>query len=263
MDRWLSRLERRYGRYAPGNLTWYLVGLQGLTFLLNMVRPGIVDLLTLDPARVAQGQVWRLFTYVILPPSDSPIWVLFALWWLHTMGTALEAEWGAFKYALYWFVGMICTSVCAFVFKVPATNAFLLQSLFLGFATIFPDYRIMLFFVLPVAVKWLALLDAVFMLVQVGSLDGYRKLLPLVAVGNYFLFFGSTLRELAMGYFRTGGRARARQKFRDAEPDLRERERRCAKCGVTDADRSVEFRICTCEKCGRPTEFCLTHARDH
>lgn len=264
MERFLSSLERRYGRYAPGNLTYILVAIQAFVFVLNLVRPGFTDILALDADKVMHGQVWRLVTYLAIPPSDSPVWVIFALYWLYTMGTALEAEWGAFRYAFYWLVGMVGTTVFAFGLHIPATNAYLLMSLFLAFATLWPEYRLMVLFIIPVPVKWLALLDGAALLFMVGTLDGFTRVLPLIAVANYLLFFLPTLVAVLRSGALQASRARALRRFKPEEEDLRVPARRCASCGVTNADPKIEFRVCSCEKCGgRPTEFCLDHARNH
>jgi membrane associated rhomboid family serine protease len=161
MERWLAALERRYGRHLPGNLTYWLVGLMGAMFVMDLFAPGFSEVLRLDADKVMQGQVWRLFTYLILPPSSSPIWVVFALFWLYRMGTTLESDWGAAKYVVWWVVGMICTTIAAFAFHLPGTNGYLLMALFLAYATLYPEERILVFFIIPVPIKWLALLDGI------------------------------------------------------------------------------------------------------
>jgi membrane associated rhomboid family serine protease len=265
MDRLLARLERKLGRYAIPGFTWYLVGLQSFVFVMELTNPGFSQYLALDRELVLQGQVWRLLTYLFIPPTTSPIWVLFELYWLYTMGTALEAEWGTFKYQVYWLSGMLFTTVGAFALGVPATNVYLLMSLFLAFATHWPDFEIRVFFLVPVAVKWLALLDGLMLLGMIGMAQGPARLIPVLAVGNYLLFFHRALiDQVRRGAFRAR-RARAFDSFRRAvrEPGDRPRARRCALCGVTDADPNVEFRVCSCAKCGQATEYCLAHARNH
>ncbi len=253
-----DRLERRFGRYAPEHLATYHVALMALTWVLDRVRPGFVSVMVLDPARVRAGEVWRLVTWVLLPAAESPVWVFFSLWWLYTIGTAVSESLGAFRYAVYWSLGVLATATAAFAFGYAATNTFLLASLLLAFATLLPDQQMMLFFVVPVKVKWLAYLDVALMLWQAASLPGWQKALPLVALANYLIFFGPTLSSRLSA--RLGGAVKAASRVRDEAP--RER-RRCSLCGVTDDDRSVEFRVCSCSKCGAPTEFCLVHARDH
>jgi membrane associated rhomboid family serine protease len=263
MERLLNRLERRFGRYAFDNLTLVLVGAQVATLVLSLARPGFAGMLMLEPSLVRQGQLWRLFSYLFLPASFDPLWAVFSLYWLYVMGNALESQWGAFKYQAYWLVGGLLTAVGAFAFEVPAGNSYLLMSLFLAFATLWPRYQIRVFFVLPVEVRWLALLDALLLCAAIGMAEGWATLLPVIAVGNYLLFFGGQLVGLLRGTVREAGRRRARGAFA-AGPNLTERLRRCAVCGITsESDPDADFRICRCAKCSGPTEMCLAHARNH
>src|SRR5689334_5158773 len=114
MERLLARLERRFGRFAFHGLTYALVVAQAVVFVLELTNPGFAQLLALDRDKVMAGQVWRLVTYLFIPPSQSPIWVLFALYWLYLMGTNLESHWGAFKYQFFWLIGMALTTATAF-----------------------------------------------------------------------------------------------------------------------------------------------------
>jgi len=264
MERLLDRLERRLGRYTFDNLTLILVGAQAAALVLNLARPGFAQLLVLDPVYVRQGQYWRLFSYLFLPASFEPMWALFSLYWLHWMGTTLENHWGAFKYQAYWLIGALSTALGAFLFGEPANNSYLLMALFLAFATLFPRYEIRLFFIIPVEVRWLALLDALMLCAAVGTADGWAKLLPALAVGNYLLFFTGPLLALLRGQAVQASRRRERKKFTPPE-SLAERIRRCATCGITsDSDPDIDFRVCSCAKHGgQSVEFCLAHARDH
>jgi membrane associated rhomboid family serine protease len=263
MDRLLNRIERRFGRYALDNLTLVLVGTQIATLVLSTARPAFAGMLTLEPNLVRQGEIWRLFSYLFLPASFDPLWAIFSLYWLHMMGTALETRWGAFKYQAYWIVGGLLTALGAFSFDVSADNTYLLMSLFLAFATLWPRYEIRIFFILPVEVRWLALLDVLGLCAAIGMSDGWAMVLPVIAIGNYLLFFGSDLVALVRNTIRQGSRRRERRAFA-AGPSLADRERCCAICGITsETDPDMGFRICRCAKHSGPTELCVTHARDH
>jgi membrane associated rhomboid family serine protease len=266
MERFLNQLERRFGRYAFDNLTLVLVGAQAAALVLSMARPGFAQLLVLDPAYVRAGQYWRLLTYLFLPPSFEPLWALFGLYWLYTIGTALEGQWGAFKYQFYWVLGTALTAVGAFVFDVPATNTYLLMSLFLAFATLWPTYEIRLFFVIALQVKWLALFDALLLCLAIGGAEGWAKLVPVLAVSNYLLFFGSHLVALLRGRsFQPARREERRGSAFSRAASEPTQARVCAVCGVTsDTDPDMDFRVCSCAKHdGRPTQFCIEHARNH
>jgi hypothetical protein len=181
------------------------------------------------------------------------------------MGTSLEAEWGAFKFLVYWLVGLLATVGAAWAVHRPATNGPFLMTLFLAFATLWPDYEIRVFFVLPVKVKWLAYLDGIYLVYHTATLDGFEMLLPAVSVANYVLFFGATLWDRVRGYGRQAARAGARSRMRAsvAEAALPS-VRRCAICGASNDDPEVEIRVCDCEKCGGVMrDLCLPHARNH
>ena len=262
--RLLTRLERRFGRYALPGFTYYLVGLMAFTFVMELVSPGFHQFLMLDPHLVRQGEAWRLVTWLFISPSFSPIFALFALYWQYQFGLAFEAQWGPFKYQFFWLLGAVFNTAAAFAFDVPITNVYLLMSLFLGFATLFPDYE-MVIIVFPVKIKWLALLDAAGLLAMVGMQSGWARLAPLLGIANYLLFFTPALLALVQaGRFRASRVTSAwtfQQSVRDSAPG--KALRHCKTCEVTSEDPSVEFRVCTCSKCGGPTDFCLKHAREH
>src|ERR1700754_987389 len=147
MERLLARLERRYGRYAPENLIFWVVGLAGAINLLVFVAPDVLPLLWLDPNAVLRGEVWRALTFLFAPVQRVDLWGLiwtgFGLWLLHTMGTALEHQWGALRFDLFLFAGALATLGIAFGVG-PVTGTWLAAALFLAFAAEFPDYEILL-----------------------------------------------------------------------------------------------------------------------
>ena len=259
MERLLARLERRFGRWAIHNLTWYIVGLGAVVFVLEFAKPGFTSMLMLDPALVMRGEVWRLITFLFIPPASGPIWILFALYLTWIFGTSLEAEWGAFRYNLFYLVGMLGTAGAAFLTKEPVSNVYLNTTIFLAFATLFPDYTILLFFILPVKVKWLGWLAVAGLVLTIVTAPLGHKIAVVVAAANYLLFFQGTIRQT----FRRGAtRARSAAKRTKFQPDP-PRVRRCAICGKGDDQPDVDIRVCSCERCGKPTEYCLEHARNH
>lgn len=264
LNRWLATLERRYGRYTIPNITYPLVFAMAVVYLLLVTNPALMQWLVLDRAALMRGQVWRLFTFVLIPPSLHPVFIVFELLFLHTMGVALESSWGTFRYQFYLGVGWLGALAVAMFSGVPTTNAMLLVSVMLAFATLFPDYIIRVFFVLPVPIKYIAIVTGLGVLAMIGTSQGAERLYPLVALGNYLLFFWVELVDLVRGYTRQAGRAQQFGKFRsDVRAGAVRAKRVCATCGVTDADPSVDFRVCSCEKCKTPKDFCLEHARNH
>ena len=113
MDRLLARLERRFGKYAIGNLTAIVVAGMAAVFLLSMIRPDLLGMLTLDIRGVEEGQVWRLFTYLFLPRTLSLWWIIFSLGFVFYIGTNLESHWGSFQFNVYYAAGMVGTTAAA------------------------------------------------------------------------------------------------------------------------------------------------------
>ncbi len=268
MERLLARLERRLGRFAVPNLTWVIVSGMAVVFVLSMLKSGFERSLVLDLDLIKQGQVWRLFTYLFLPPSADmcglprPIVMLFALYFIWLMGTNLESEWGAFKYNVFWLVGMIGTTVAAVIAGGGATNEYLGATLFLAFATLFPDYQVLFMFIIPVKVKWLGLLSAVGLVVSFLMGTWMTRAAILAATANYVLFFAGH-----WGNFFKNRRVVVRQRARRASMAEPERVatggRVCAICGASEDD-GADIRVCSCEKCGGvPRNLCLPHARNH
>ncbi|MGI6122953.1 MAG: hypothetical protein ACOYIG_02040 [Acetivibrionales bacterium] len=198
----LSRLELRYGRYAISNLTLYIAALNLAVFLLSVFSRGygIVGLLTLNPNRIIKNlEIWRLITFVFIPETFSIFWILFSVYLIYMLGESLERYWGTFKLNVYYFVGMLGSIIAAFITYIFAktgamTGYYLNMSLFLAYATLFPEQEFMIFFILPVKVKYLGMLDAAFLLysiyfsISIGA--WYQAVAILVAIINYLLFFG-------------------------------------------------------------------------
>src|ERR687892_1315501 len=152
---WLDKLERRFGFLGIPGLTRIVVGLTALVWGLVFLNPDFRFALDLNPARILHGEVWRLITYIFLPQTFS-LWVLLALWFLWFIGEGLERAWGAFRLTLYFVVGMIGTTIAAFLFGSQFSNGMLITSLFFAFARFYPDEVIYILFILPVKIKWLA-----------------------------------------------------------------------------------------------------------
>jgi membrane associated rhomboid family serine protease len=268
MDRILTRLERTLGRFAIERLTTFIVAGMGIVFVLAYAKPEILDYLILDPSR-ALREPWRFVTYLFIPTTFSLIWVLFSLYWTWLIGNNLEQEWGAFKLNVYYLLGVLATTAVAWTTKQPVGNFWLNTSLFFAFATIFPNYEITLFFIVPIRVKWLALLTLGLLGYSFISQPLGVKAAIAVALGNYLLFFTGHLVRLARGKQLELRQASRRASFRPQPLDRDEAQgtsassaKVCAICGARQ-DEDADIRVCTCEKCGGRRELCLEHARNH
>jgi len=253
----LKKIERKLGRFAIHNLTLYLVGGQGVALLLALTAPGFLGSIVLIPAAVLAGEWWRLLSFVFTPPSGNPIFAIFTLYLLYFMGGSLEAHWGTFRYNLYVLIGFLLTIAAAFLFPfAAASNVYVTGSIFLAFAFLFPDYQIYLFFVLPVRIKWLALLTWLYYGYVFLIGDGSARLLIVAAIANFLLFFGKDIfYKVRYGHRRIKSQASVIAN-RDKPIHV------CAVCGITDkTHRTMDFRYCT--KCEPPLAYCTDHLRNH
>ena len=262
MQKLLARLERRFGRYAPEGIILWLVAFSGVLHLIVFAKPEAVSFLWLDPDAVLRGEIWRAFTFLFAPAgpitTTGLFWTALGLWFLHTMGSALEAQWGSFRFDLYFFLGALATLAVAFVVG-PVTGRWVATSLLLAFAVEFPEYEVLLL-ILPVKVKWLGLLSGAYMVWQLIAGGLQTRAAIAVSLAVFLLFCGSDLLSRMRGA--AGIRRRALSGFGPSE----RRTRVCARCGRSDKDDpSLEFRVCDCqEKChGKLTEYCLEHAKAH
>mgnify|MGYP000378728721 CR=1 FL=1 len=257
---WLDQLERRFGRFAVPNITLGLVFGQSLFYVLYQARSDFQERVQLVPARVLEGELWRLATFILDPPLTNALFLFFALYLFYIMGRALENHWGAFRYNVFLLVGYLATVGAAFavpaLHEVPATNAFLAGSVFLAFAWLYPEFPLLLFFILPVKIKWLALLTCLGYLVAV-FLGTWMTLLMIVAsLLNFLLFFGGELvRRMRSGHRRMLAQAEAAAA--QARPF-----HVCTRCGITDRTHpTMEFRYCP--DCDGAPCYCIDHIFDH
>jgi hypothetical protein len=268
MDRLLARLERRYGRFAIHNLAYWLVGLTGLVFLLALAKPEFIRALLFDPVLVFRGhQYWRIFTFLFIPDSTSVIWIIFELWMSWLVISSLEGAWGPLKLNLYYVIGAVGTIIVAFIQSRGVSNWYLNTSLFLAFATLFPDYQLLLFF-FPVRVKWLGLLSGGMLAYAAFKGTNTERLAIAVAMANYLIFFGGHLYRHAREMGSVAGRAKKRAEFQPdpaVRPTSSRPARKCALCDRTDDEEGADLRVCTCQEVcgGKPTVYCLEHARSH
>lgn len=251
----LNSLERRFGKYAIPNLAYYLLGGQVFTFVLSYLQPSYPDRLTLQGNLVLQGQWWRVFSFMIIPFSSSPLWVVF-LWYLYYLyGTALEKELGSFRYLVYLLVAYVATVTTAFLFpNTVLGNTPIFTSLFLAFAYLFPNFQLLLFFILPVKVKWLAWLAWIGLVIGFifGTLSS--KVICVISVANFILFFGY---EIGTNFlFHTKQTSRSAGKFLEEKKTYLS----CAVCHKTEKDRKIFYH---CSDCVPETCYCEDHINNH
>jgi membrane associated rhomboid family serine protease len=248
---WLDKLERRFGFLAIPGLIRIVIAFTALVWALMWLNPNFRFALDLDPARIRHGEVWRLVTYIFVPQTLS-FWIVLALWFLWFIGEGLERAWGPFRLTLYFFVGMIGTTVAAFFFGSNFSNGMLIASLFFAFARFYPDEIIYILFILPVKIKWLAWVFAAFLLLGfVLNSNSYRAAL-IAAFANYFIFFGPEIVRQATHRQEVSTR---RRRFEAHSRNADEALHRCAVCGATElTDPNLDFRVARDGE-----EYCMAH----
>ena len=111
--KWLDRLEKKYGKLAVKNLMLYIIFLTAAVYILTVSDPSgrFLSKLTLNPALVRKGEIWRLITYIFIPPTFSPVFLFFALYFYYLIGSALESYWGSFRFNIYYLLGVTATTI--------------------------------------------------------------------------------------------------------------------------------------------------------
>ena len=278
---WLRRLERQLQPLAIPNLTILLIAGMAVAYVLSIFNPQIGELMEFRPKAVLRGEVWRLITFLFTPGIGgglNPMSLLFFvmyLMFLHLMGSALEGTWGTFRYNVFLGIayfaniaGSVLASAVIGQVAVPGeelagTNLFLYESIFLAFAWLFPDFEILLFFILPVKVKWLGLLAVVQLMIQfLAGLGSFMQggwldcILILASVVNVLIFLG---RDIASHLRYRNKRMLRRFTQTNERPTARHT---CIVCGATDLTHpDREFRYCT--QCQGTPAYCDQHLAGH
>ena len=280
--KFIDKLERKFGRFGIPNLTIYMIVCYVIGYALMIVNPGILNWLSLEPAYILRGQVWRLVTWVLYPPSTSGVlWFAIAvLFFYYPIGTSLERTIGTFKYTLYILSGVIFTILGAFILyfllggNVLVGNVFstyyISLSTFLAYAMCYPDMQVLLMFIIPVKMKWMAIFYVVIVVYEMIQyiMAGARYLvIPIVAsLLNFIIFYFGT-----KDFSRYNPKeVHRRNEFRRAmEPQGRMKsgsgsvtKHKCAICGRTELDDpNLEFRFCS--RCNGNYEYCQDHLFTH
>ena len=286
MNDWLSKLERRFGKYAIPNLMVYIIILYAAGFVLNLINPAFYyQYLSLNAEAILHGQVWRIVTFIIRPPSTSLIFIVLVLYMYYMLGVQLERVWGSFRFNLYFFSGMLFHVIAAIlVYLVTGVNLtmdtwYLNMSLFFAFAALYPDMQFLLFMVIPIKAKWLALVDGLYFVYAVvqaflpaygGSVYGiYYKanaVAAVVSILNFLIFFFSSRNMQPYRPQQIRRKHEYKKKVKQASRPqniyANGARHRCAVCGRTELDDpNLEFRYCS--KCNGNYEYCQDHLFTH
>ncbi len=256
----ITRIERHLGRFALPHLALYLVLGQVVFWSVSFLGYFDLERIALLPQAVRAGEGWRLVTFLFLPPSSQPVFIAFAWYLFWIMGTALEEFWGTFRFNLFVLLGWALTVAVAFLYPaIYATNLFLAGSVFLAFAFLNPDFVMMIFFILPVKIKWLALIQWLFYGYALIFGSWPLRLSVLASIGNFLVFFAGDIVTLLKG-----GRGRMEYQARPSSVRVSEAEprHRCVVCGKTELSApQLDFRYCS--KCAGEECYCSDHLANH
>ncbi len=190
---WLNRLERRIGRHYIPHLMQYLTLAMLGVFILEYLplSQSAWYLLYFDRGLILRGEIWRLITFIFLPPSGSLIFILLSLYFYYFLGTSLENHWGGARFNIYYGLGILGNIVAGFLTGA-ATNSYLNTSLLLSFAVLYPDMEFKLFFFLPVKVRWIGWAWGLYLLYQLAVISWPYKVALVFSFLPFILFFGKT-----------------------------------------------------------------------
>ena len=281
ISRWLDRFCYNHPRFGIPNLMKYIVFGNVAVFLLDLFSQGTFsEIIAFYPSLILKGQIWRLVTFVFVPMNLGSIWFIFSTMLYFFLGNTLERQWGTARFSLFYLLGVVLNILVGFVLYFALGQPYALQSanmyyvnmsMFFAFATLYPDTRFLVYFIIPIKIKWLAWLDAALFAFDIGYYLSagapVLALLPVVGILNYLIFFWDDL----MGLLHRG-RDRAAHRvnpqtinFKKAQKDVQSRKgylHKCAVCGITDADDpNMEFRYCS--KCNGYYCYCMDHINNH
>ena len=266
-----SKIEefcRKHPGFGIPNLMRYIVIANVVFWIMGAINPVLMNYMLFNPALILRGQIWRLISFVFIPPSTGVL-AFIAFYFYYWIGSTLEQQWGTGQFTIYFFPGVILTILYGFLIyfitgrSVSLSSTYIFLSMFFSFAALFPDMQVLFMFIIPVKMKYLALVDAAFFLLSVFTTPFPENLLPVVAVLNFLIFCGGELKNLL-----PRRQSKSTINFKRESARIRREEsqklytHKCAVCGRTDADYpNLEFRYCS--RCVGYHCFCADHINNH
>ena len=273
--KFLNKLERKFGRYAIRNLSAYIIALYAAGYLIELFFPEILGWLTLEPYYILHGQVWRILTWLIIPPDSFGFFTIIMLFFYYSLGNTLEQTWGRFRYNVYILGGLLATLIGAFVlygilylvyggpvsFGAMFSTYYVNMSIFLAFAVSYPDMQVLLYFLIPIKIKWKGILYGIFILYSFWQNDWVGRVVILVSLLNFIVYFLATRNVRRVSPKEMKRKQAFRREVHSAAKSGQPRHR-CAVCGRTELDDDrLEFRYCS--KCDGNYEYCQDHLFTH
>lgn len=264
-------MERKFGRYAIPNLTIYILITYVVGYFIMIALPQVFGFLLLEPALILKGQVWRLVSWLLIPPESLDIFTVFMLFFYYSVGTTLERTWGTFRYNVYIFSGILLSILGAFalyfigggliIFRgVLFSTYYISMSIILAFAATYSNTLVYLFGLIPLKMKWLGVFYGVLLVKDLIQSGWPTRVAIICSLLNFLIFFFST-RNMSRY---NPKEIRRRQDFKKAvhQSQINVTKHKCAICGRTEEDgEHLEFRFCS--KCNGNYEYCQDHLFTH
>ena len=277
----LNKMERKIGKYAIPNLMIYLIAAYCIGFVIYTVNPNCMLMLTLSPYHILHGQVWRLITWILMPTDTRVFSLLIMALLYYQLGSALERSWGTFRFNVYIFGGMLFTVIGAFILygiyaaagtgsletislisSLTFTTNYINLTIFLAFAVMYPEMQILLFFIIPVKMKWMAVVYAVLIAINLILTSWGGRIAIIMSILNFLIFFLSTRNYRRVSPKEIHRKQVFKAQMREPRRGSMVTKHKCAVCGRTELDDpNLEFRFCS--KCDGNYEYCQDHLFTH
>ena len=277
----LNKMERKIGKYAIPNLMIYLIAAYCIGFVIYTVNPNFMLMLTLSPYHILHGQVWRLITWILMPTDTRVFSLLIMALLYYQLGSALERSWGTFRFNVYIFGGMLFTVIGAFILygiyaasgtgnletislisSLTFTTNYINLTIFLAFAVMYPEMQILLFFIIPVKMKWIAVVYAVLIAINLILTSWGGTIAIIMSILNFLIFFLSTRNYRRVSPKEIHRKQVFKAQMREPRKGSMVTKHKCAVCGRTELDDpNLEFRFCS--KCDGNYEYCQDHLFTH
>jgi hypothetical protein len=274
-------MERKIGKYAIPNLMIYLIAAYCIGFVIYTVNPNFMLMLTLSPYHILHGQVWRLITWILMPTDTRVFSLLIMALLYYQLGSALERSWGTFRFNVYIFGGMLFTVIGAFILygiyaasgtgnletislisSLTFTTNYINLTIFLAFAVMYPEMQILLFFIIPVKMKWMAVVYAVLIAINLILTSWGGRIAIIMSILNFLIFFLSTRNYRRVSPKEIHRKQVFKAQMREPRRGSMVTKHKCAVCGRTELDDpNLEFRFCS--KCDGNYEYCQDHLFTH
>lgn len=273
-----DRFCARHPRFGIPHLMRYIIIGTVAVFLLQMLTrindAAALDFLALTISGLRRFELWRLVTFIFVPLDSSPFFLIISLYFYYWIGSTLEQRWGTARFSLYYISGVVLTVIASLLTGIiggfdiyVAGTTYVNLSMFLAFAALYPDVRVMLFFIIPVKIKWIAYVDLAFFALEVVTNLLYGNwlgaLLPVVAIFNYVVFIWPDVRRFfgRKAYQHSPQTVHFKKAVRQQEKQVGYHHK-CAVCGRTDTEHpDLQFRYCS--KCAGYHCFCQDHIFSH